>query len=147
MRISDWSSDVCSSDLLGRAKAGRPSVASSGIQAWAEHRRSMSTRQGFGVSVCLLLVFLDLRRGKRAHIMTPLCPFSFAPLAARSPPLHLTSLSSWHSFPFSPVLYTSPSHPCSHGAIVIRSVCSLLSGGVLVRCLFPFCVRACFRCP
>lgn len=71
---------------LGRAKAGRPSVASSGIQGWAEHRRSMSTRQGFGVSVCLLLVFLDLRRGKRAHIMTPLCPFSFAPLAARSSP-------------------------------------------------------------
>lgn len=56
----------------------------SGMQAWVGHCPSMNASQGFGVSVCLLWVFLGLRRRERADTMTPLHPSSFTSPASRS---------------------------------------------------------------
>lgn len=66
--------------------------------------------------VCLLWVFLDLRRGGKADIMTPLHPSPSASEASEAPALVLFSFfSAFISFfPFSFSLSLPPPHPRSY---------------------------------
>lgn len=72
--------------------------------------------QEFGVCVCLLWVFLDLRRGGKADIMTPLHPSPSASEASEAPALVLFSFfSAFISFfPFSFSLSLPPPLPRSY---------------------------------
>src|SRR3546814_6504263 len=50
MRISDWSSDVCSSDLVG-GHAGNPYT---GHLVWRQHHADDRAQQGFGPGMAVL---------------------------------------------------------------------------------------------
>lgn len=138
---------------LGGAKAGRPSVwphqefRDPGVGGTLPEYGHQAGIWGF----CLFALGFsgpqEVQEGSRNDL-----PPSILICIPSSYPPHLTSLSSLSSLPFSPVLYTFPSHPRSPWAIVIYSVCIWVFGGVLARCVLLFCVpccacvHACFQC-
>src|SRR3546814_15607210 len=83
MRISDWSSDVCSSDLHYRGCAARRCLGKGCDAHWTKFRGSVLCREylfggfpdAFERRACRFLTFLCLLRDRRAAFLCPLFEF------------------------------------------------------------------------
>src|SRR3546814_19903191 len=87
MRISDWSSDVCSSDLLPAIKGWRTRATTDEAtirQWWAARPYNVGVATGYPVPYggYLLVVDLDMKNGKDGRLSLDMPELEHGPLAA-----------------------------------------------------------------
>src|SRR3546814_1456381 len=86
MRISDWSSDVCSSDLLPAIKGWRTRATTDEAtirQWWAARPYNVGVATGYPVpyGVYLMVVDLDMKKGKDGRLSIAMLELEDGPLA------------------------------------------------------------------
>src|SRR3546814_14578405 len=86
MRISDWSSDVCSSDLLPAIKGWRTRATTDEAtirQWWAARPYNVGVATGYPVPYggYLMVVDLDMKKGKDGRLSLALLELEHGPLA------------------------------------------------------------------
>src|SRR3546814_14527863 len=79
MRISDWSSDVCSSDLIGKGNAHPPTLARAALPTKRAMRRCRFLAQRAPISLRVVPAKIGEQRGNargglHRHEMAMVCP-------------------------------------------------------------------------